>query len=79
MHIDSNHYHRSLGTMSKLRLVAVAKLTHYAHVAVVVLVVPTLVHRVDVDFFVLVLTGGVIAMIEPVIHSNDSLIYLVDF
>jgi len=74
MYTDPNHYYRSLGTMCNLRLMAVAKLTHYAHVAVVVLVVPTLVHLVEVDFSVLVLTGGMIAVIEFVVDSNGSLI-----
>jgi hypothetical protein len=62
-----------------LGLVVVANLTHQVLVGSVVLVLPALVHFVDVVFFVLMVTGGMIAMVEPVIYSNGNWIYLIDF
>jgi hypothetical protein len=79
MNIDLNHYYRSRGMVGNLRLVVVANLNYYVHDASVVLVLPILVHLVDIVSFVLMGVHGRVVMVELVIDLNSNLIHLVDY
>jgi hypothetical protein len=79
MHIDLNHYYRSVGILGNLHLAAMANLSLHVHVSSVVLVVPTLIHLLNVVFFVLRLAVETMAMVQLMIDLNETLNSLVVF
>ncbi len=71
-----NYYYQSLERASNVPLVVMATSIDHVHVDSVVLVLPVRIHLLNVVFFVLVLTDGMIAVSQSMIDAKGNLVDL---